>query len=120
MIFFFIPAIITVLGLLNILGPLLLSLPDPVTAELIIIWVMWILWIVAFLLAGISVWKTRDQIGGFATITAIIFMVWGFIRFVLRFLDYGLGPSIYDQLWFAGTFIIYLLALIYFILAIRN
>ena len=79
-----------------------------------------ILWIIAFLLAGYSVWKTREQIGGFAALAGIIFMVWGFVRFVLRFLDYGLGPSIYDQLWFVGTIIIYLIFCIYFILATRS
>lgn len=119
-IFFLIPAIISALGLLNILGPLILTLPDPVTAELALIWATWIIWIIAFLLAGYSVWMTREQIGGFATIAGIIFMIWGFIRFALRFLDYGLGPSIYDQLWFVGTIIIYLIACVYFILAIRS
>jgi hypothetical protein len=109
LIFFLIVAIIAALVRLGIL-----------VAELVPFWAIWIILIVAFLLAGFSVWKTQDQIGGFAKITAIIFIIWGFIQAVLRFLDYGLGPSIYDQLLFAGTIIIYLIAFIYFIRAIRS
>ena len=120
MIFFLISQIIPTLALLNILGPFILTLPDPVTAELALIWASYIIWIIAFLLAGFSVYMSRGEVGGVATIAGIIFMIWGFIRFVLRYLDLGLGPSIYDQLWFAGVIIIYIIAFVYFLLAMRS
>ena len=120
MIFFLIAAMFSALVLLNILGPFLLTLPDPVAAELAILWALRIIYMIAFLFAGLSAWKTQEQIGGFAKVTAIILMIWGFIRLVLRHLDYGLGPTVYDQLMFAGSVIIFLIASIYFILMIRR
>jgi hypothetical protein len=119
-ILFLIQVILALLEILNILGPFILSLPDPITAELAVIWANWIIWLLAFLLLGYSIWMRRDEIGVIATITGILFMIWGFIRLILRFLDYGLGPSIYDQMWFIGTIIIFLFALIYFIMEIRS
>ncbi|MHA2143188.1 MAG: hypothetical protein ACXADD_17050, partial [Candidatus Thorarchaeota archaeon] len=120
MIFFLIAAITSTLALLNMIGPFLLTLPDPSAAELTLIWVLRLIYVIAFLLAGLSVWKTQDQIGGFTTVTAVILMIWGFIRLILGFLDYGVGPSIYVQLLFAGTIIIHLIAGIYFIRAMRS
>jgi hypothetical protein len=120
MILFLIQAILSLLGLLNILYPFILSLPDPVTAELAFIWATWIIWLLGFLLLGLSVWWRRDDVGGIATIAGILFMIWGVVRLILRFLDYGMGASIYDQMWFVGTIIIYLLAMIYFIMEMRS
>ncbi|MHA2002902.1 MAG: hypothetical protein ACW975_02395 [Candidatus Thorarchaeota archaeon] len=120
MISFLTAAIISALALLNMFGSFFLSQPDPVAVELALLWALQIIYLIAFILAGLSVWKTQEQIGGSAKVIAIIFMIWGFIRLVLRFLDYGLGPTIYDQLMFAGPIIVYLVAGIYFILMIRR
>jgi hypothetical protein len=109
MILTFITAIIGSLQLLGIL-----------VGGIELTWAIWIFSLITTLLIGFVFWMTREQIGSFAALTGIITMIWAIIRLILRVLDYGLGPSIYDQLWFVGTIVISLFAAIYFILAYRS
>jgi hypothetical protein len=112
--------ILATLILLNILFPFLTTFLDLATADLLVNWLFWILYLVAYVLIGYSIWMTRDQVGGIATISGIIFMIWGVANLLLNFISFGLPPSIWNQIWLAGITIVYLLAFIYFIKAIRS
>lgn len=115
----YIPLIAAILAFVQVITAILLIL-GILVGGLELTWMIWIIALITTLLIGFSFWITRDEIGSFAAIAGIIFMIWAFVRLVIRYLDYGLGPTIYDQLWFAGTIVTALVAAIYFILAYRS
>ena len=110
--------ILETLLFLNLLFPFLLTFLDLATATLLVNWLFWILYLIAYLLIGFSIWMTRDQVGIIATISGIIFMIWGAVNLLFNFIS--LPPSLWDQLWLAGVTVVYLFAFIYFIQAIRS
>jgi hypothetical protein len=112
--------ILITLELLGLLFPMLLTFLDAATATLLVTWLFWLLYLIAYVLMGYSIWMTRDQVGGIASISGILFMIWGFANLLLRYISLGLPPSIWDQIWIAGVTIVYLFAFIYFIKAIRS
>ncbi len=116
----FILQIIVILLQLGILFPLLLTILDPSTANLYLTWMFWIFYLVIFLAIGYSIWMTRDEIGIIATLTGIIFMIWGVLYLLVGFLGYGQPVSIWTQIRFAGLILAYLCAFIYFLKALRS
>ncbi|MFX1317831.1 MAG: hypothetical protein ACFE9D_10015 [Promethearchaeota archaeon] len=104
----------------NILFPLLLTFLDAATANLYLSWIFWIFYLIIFLVIGFSIWITRDEIGIIATITGIIFMIWSVLYLIIGFLGYESPLPIWTQLRFAGLIIVYLLAFIYFVQALRK
>ena len=112
--------LLVILLQLNILFPLLLTFLDAATADLYLTWIFWIFYLIIYLVIGVSIWITRDEIGFIATITGIIFMIWSVLYLIFGFLGYGSPLSLWTQLRFAGLIIVYLLAFIYFIQALRK
>ncbi len=112
--------ILVILLQLGILFPLLLTILDASTANLYLSWIFWIFYLIIFLVIGYSIWMTRDEIGIIATLTGIIFMIWGVLYLLVGFLGYGQPVSIWTQIRFAGLIIAYLLAFIYFLKALRS
>lgn len=104
----------------NILFPLLLTFLDAATANLYLSWIFWIFYLIIFLVIGFSIWITRDEIGIIATITGIIFMIWSVLYLIIGFLGYESPLPIWTQLRFAGLIVVYLLAFIYFVQALRK
>ncbi len=112
--------ILATLLLADLLYPILLTFLDFATANLLVTWLGWILNLIAYILMGYSIWMTRNQIGVVASISGILFMIWGVVNLILNYMTFGAPPSIWDQAWLTGIIIVYLFAFIYFIKAIRS
>ncbi|MFX1300026.1 MAG: hypothetical protein ACFFAL_00775 [Promethearchaeota archaeon] len=112
--------ILATLMIFGLLFPILTTFLDYATADLLINWLFWILYLIAYVLMGYSIWMTRDQIGVMASISGVLFMIWGVVNLVLNYMTFGFPPSLLDQIWLAGITIVYLVAFIYFIKAIRS
>jgi len=74
---------------------------------------------IVFLLMGYSVYLFREPFGSFATLASIIFIIWGFVQFVLKYLG-GWSDPLLSAILATGFAFIYFIALIYFYLAMRN
>ena len=112
--------ILAIMNLIGILFGILLTFLDYNTANLMLNWIFWIFYMIIYVIVGYAIWTTRDEIGIIATLTGIIFMIWGVLNLVVQFIGYGISPSIWDQIWLTGLVIAWLFALIYFIMALRN
>ncbi|MFX1263424.1 MAG: hypothetical protein ACFFAZ_15190 [Promethearchaeota archaeon] len=76
--------------------------------------------LIVFLLMGYSVYLFREPIGSFATLASIVFIGWAFGQLIIRFLD-PTGTDLFNlQIYWSGQGIIFFIALVYFILAIRS
>ena len=111
---------LAIMNLIGILFGMLLTFLDYNTANLMLNWIFWIFYMIIYVIVGYAIWTTRDEIGIIATLTGIIFMIWGVLNLVVQFIGYGISPSIWDQIWLTGLVIAWLFALIYFIMALRN
>ncbi len=117
---FFVLAILASYRIFDVLFQLLLQFLDYDTMELVVNWFIWMLWLVTYLLFGVSIWLTHNQVGSIAKIAGVVFMIWAVVELVLHFLGFGLILSIWHLMRLAGMVIIYLFAFIYFIAAIRS
>lgn len=78
------------------------------------------MYLITFLLMGYSVYLFREPIGAFATLASIIFIIWGFGQFVVKSLHLGVSDPTLDLVNWAGFALVFFIALVYFILAMRS
>ncbi|MFX0168989.1 MAG: hypothetical protein ACFE89_06450 [Candidatus Hodarchaeota archaeon] len=112
--------ILIILIQFDILFPLLVPIMGFDTANRMLNWIFWIFYLLIYLIFGYNAWTTRDDIGIIASITGILLMAWSVLNLVFQFIEYGVPPSIWSQIWAAGLVIVWLFIFIYFIKAFRD
>jgi len=111
----YVPLLVTIMWpLLQVVG----LLTSPIVGSPNYVYVSMIL--IVFLLMGYSVYLFREPIGSFAMLASIVFIVWAFGQLAITFLGMTWTDLFSAQIYWSGQAIVFFIALVYFILAMRS